>query len=139
MRAIMRLMAASKGAKVTLPSDVAMMPPIHLYRRIKKAHRTYLYEDQRSVGDEYVRSEFERMKDVDNPIHIVGFLSRWQEYLQHLEGDDWKGKKLEVSVLEKLSEQQIEQVCKRRLPYFIYFFICKRTQKETKKCDYKKY
>ena len=62
------------------------------------------------MGDLYLKDEFRRHKDIDNPIHIIGFLSQWQQYGQMLEGDDWKGQKMDTELLEKLSDQQIGQV-----------------------------
>ena len=40
----------------------------------------------------------------------MGFLSQWQEYGQKLEGDDWRGEKLDVGLLERMSDQQIAQM-----------------------------
>lgn len=62
------------------------------------------------MGDLYLKDEFRRHKDIDNPIHIVGFLSQWQQYGQMLEGDDWKGQKMDTELLEKMSDQQIGQM-----------------------------
>jgi hypothetical protein len=33
----------------------------------------------RAVGDDYVKAEFKRHKDVDNPAYIVGFLGEWEK------------------------------------------------------------
>lgn len=55
------------------------------------------------LGDEYVKAEFRLHKEIDNPVHIVGFLTEWQLYAQQLEGGDWAGRGLEREKLEKMS------------------------------------
>ena len=57
-----------------------------------------------------MKAEFRRHRDIDNPLHIVGFLTQWQEYGQKLEGDSWKGEKLDMTLLDKMSDQQIGQM-----------------------------
>jgi hypothetical protein len=53
-----------------------LLAPIKLYREILKSHRN-LPAAMRAMGDDYVKSEFKRHKDIDNPAHIVGFVSQW--------------------------------------------------------------
>jgi len=55
-----------------------VMAPIPLYRRLLRAHRKYLPLAARALGDDYVKAEFHRTKDTDNPVYIIGFLTRWQ-------------------------------------------------------------
>ena len=55
------------------PTPLALLPPIPLYRRLLRAHRTKLPRDMRLLGDEYVKNEFRAHRDVENPIHIVSF------------------------------------------------------------------
>lgn len=62
------------------------------------------------MGDLYLKAEFRRHKDVENPIHIIGFLTQWQQYGQQLEGDEWRGQKFDTSLLDKMSDQQIGQM-----------------------------
>ena len=88
----------------------ALLPPIPLYRRLLRTHRTKLGPEQRIFGDTYLKAEFRRHKDIDNPLHIVGFLTKWQEYGQKLEGDDWKGDILDKATVDKMSDQQIGQL-----------------------------
>ena len=57
----------------------------------------------RVLGDEYVKSEFRSHKNVENPIHIVGFLNEWQRYAQEVEGDSWHGTKLDTDKIDKMS------------------------------------
>ncbi len=49
----------------------ALLPPIPLYRRLLRAHRTHLPAEMRLLGDEYIKAEFRAHRDVDNPAHIV--------------------------------------------------------------------
>lgn len=62
------------------------------------------------MGDKYVMSEFRAHRDIDNPVHIVGFLSEWQRYAQSIEGDAWKGEKMDKSKIDKMSDQQLGQL-----------------------------
>ncbi|QKX58855.1 uncharacterized protein TRUGW13939_05983 [Talaromyces rugulosus] len=113
MRVFSRLLAApvSIGSKASLNTEpLALLPPIPLYRRILRAHRKKLPSEMRLLGDEYVKSEFRAHRSSDNPIHIVGFLTEWQLYAQEIEGDTWKGKKLDKSKVEKMNDQQIGQL-----------------------------
>ncbi|KAL8736795.1 MAG: hypothetical protein Q9166_000161 [cf. Caloplaca sp. 2 TL-2023] len=64
----------------------------------------------RVLGDEYVKSEFRAHRNVENPIHIVGFLNEWQRYSQQLEGDSWRGEKLDTEKIDKMSDQQLGQL-----------------------------
>lgn len=54
-----------------------LLAPLTLYRHILRAHRC-LPAAMRSMGDDYVKSEFRRHQKIDNPAHIVGFISEWQ-------------------------------------------------------------
>ncbi|KAF8978769.1 acetate non-utilizing protein 9 [Entomortierella lignicola] len=67
-----------------MASQKALIPPLTLYRQILRAHRVHLPPQFRILGDGYVKAEFHRHKDVDNPLYIVGFLEQWQEYLDHV-------------------------------------------------------
>lgn len=50
--------------------------------------------------------EFRLHKDVTNPAHIIGFLSQWKTYLDHMPnregGEFYRGKKLDPTVFEKV-------------------------------------
>jgi Complex1_LYR-like len=92
------------------PVPLAILPPIPLYRRLLRIHRKKLRPEERIFGDSYVKAEFRRHKDIENPLHIIGFLTQWQQYGQQLEGDEWKGQKLDVELLDKMSDQQIGQM-----------------------------
>ncbi|KAI5292634.1 acetate non-utilizing protein 9 [Ascosphaera acerosa] len=92
------------------PLSSALLPPLQLYRRILRTHRRKLPAEMRLLGDQYVRSEFRLHKSIDNPVHIVGFLTEWQVYAQKLEGDTWRDEKIDEGFLEHLSDQQIGQL-----------------------------
>lgn len=113
MRASRRLLANPIN-NVTNPmrssQPLAILPPIPLYRRLLRTHRKRLGPEERLFGDEYVKAEFRRHKDIDNPLHIIGFLTQWQLYAQKLEGDDWKGEKLDKELVDKMSDQQVGQL-----------------------------
>lgn len=97
--------AASHHAK----TKEALLPPLMLYRRILRAHRM-LPEIQRSVGDKYVKNEFKLHKSTDNPLHIVGFLTSWQDYLHMITNGEWQEGTLSKSALDKMSPQQVGQL-----------------------------
>ncbi|KAI1002223.1 putative ATP-dependent RNA helicase [Podosphaera aphanis] len=59
----------------------------------------------RLLGDEYVKSEFRAHQKIENPMHIIGFLTEWQMYAQKLEGDEWIGERMDPAKIEKMSEQ----------------------------------
>ena len=89
---------------------LALLPPIPLYRRLLRIHRKRLGPEERVFGDTYLKAEFRRHRDTENPLHIVGFLTEWQQYGQQLEGENWKEQKIDSAVLDKLSDQQVGQM-----------------------------
>ncbi|BGP27956.1 hypothetical protein JCM10295v2_006943 [Rhodotorula toruloides] len=122
-RASFRLLAVSiQGLSPFQTSELAkeLLPPLILYRRLLRVHRKVLPPELRIMGDDYVKSEFRRTRSTDNPLHVVGFLSEWKKYLDHHEalasGADSEelekqvGQKLDPSVLETLSADQIGQL-----------------------------
>ncbi|OBT73887.1 hypothetical protein VF21_08270 [Pseudogymnoascus sp. 05NY08] len=88
----------------------ALLPPIPLYRRLLRAHRRCLPREMRVLGDEYVKGEFRAHREVENPMHIIGFLTEWQLYAQKLEGSSWQGEVLDKAKIDKMSDQQIGQL-----------------------------
>ncbi|CAG9939441.1 unnamed protein product [Clonostachys rosea f. rosea IK726] len=111
--------AAEQAGNSLRPRPLALLPPIFLYRRILRAHRKHLPADMRVLGDEYVKAEFRAHRKVDNPAHLaspelplpyIGFLSEWQLYAQKIEGDSWKGQKIDETKLAKMSDEQIQQL-----------------------------
>jgi Complex1_LYR-like len=72
------LAQVSPTALKPIPENVRILAPLQLYRRLLRSHRKYLPPAPRALGDGYVKAEFRRTKDVDNPVHIIGFLTQWQ-------------------------------------------------------------
>lgn len=114
MRVFARLLAtpSSVGTQSSglRPVPSALLPPIPLYRRILRAHRKHLPNQMRVLGDEYIKSEFRAHRKVENPVHIIGFLSEWQMYVQQIEGDNWRGEKMDKGKIDKMSDQQLGQM-----------------------------
>ena len=111
MRPALRLLATpSRITSGSKPEPMALLPPILLYRRLLRAHRKHLPAEMRVLGDQYVKSEFKAHQKIDNPVHIVGFLTEWQSYTQMIEGDAWKGEKMDRAKVEKMSDEQIAQM-----------------------------
>ncbi|KAK8140509.1 ACN9 family domain-containing protein [Apiospora sp. TS-2023a] len=105
--------AASAGgaANALRPAPMmALLPPIPLYRRLLRAHRKHLPSEMRVLGDLYIKAEFRAHRNVDNPAHMIGFLTEWQLYAQKVEGEAWKGEKIDQAKVEKMSDQQIGQM-----------------------------
>ncbi|OJJ48002.1 hypothetical protein ASPZODRAFT_64524 [Penicilliopsis zonata CBS 506.65] len=110
MRISPRLLASPSAIKSTLQSPLPLLPPLPLYRRILRVHRKKLDPESRTLGDLYVKSEFRAHKNVENPLHIIGFLTEWQLYAQQLEQESWVGEKLDRAKLDKMSDQQLGQL-----------------------------
>lgn len=91
------------------PPKNPLLQPLHLYRLILRTHRS-LPAELRTIGDPYVKSEFRLHKSTENPIHIVGFLSEWQKYVQDMAGSGWKGVKIDKEKIDKMSEEQVGQL-----------------------------
>lgn len=91
------------------PLKNPLLQPLVLYRLILRTHRSLPLE-LRTIGDPYVKSEFKLHKDTENPIHIVGFLSEWQKYVQDLKGSGWRGVKIDKEKIDKMSEAQLGQL-----------------------------
>lgn len=83
-----------------------LLPPIPLYRALLRAHRN-LPPEMRSLGDDYVKSEFRRHQKIDNPLQIVGFCSQWKMYLDSLRMDQFspdgsRGQPLDPKLIDKV-------------------------------------
>ncbi|KAK1832915.1 ACN9-domain-containing protein [Podospora conica] len=64
----------------------------------------------RVLGDEYVKHEFRAHRGVENPVHLVGFLTEWQLYAQKIEGEAWQGERLDEGKVAKMSDEQLGQL-----------------------------
>ncbi|CCE63459.1 hypothetical protein TPHA_0E03700 [Tetrapisispora phaffii CBS 4417] len=100
------LLQAARKAKTAVQP---LLPPLQLYRRILREHR-HLPPLQRELGDQYVKNEFKLHKNTDNPLHIVGFLTSWQDYLHTITKGEWEEERVSAQVLEKLSSDQVVQL-----------------------------
>ncbi|KAJ7661128.1 ACN9-domain-containing protein [Mycena rosella] len=115
MRASLLRLAESLSSKPLnlTEASAALLPPKPLYRRILRAHRT-LAPDLRFMGDGYVKAEFRRHQTATNPVHVIGFLSQWKMYLDSIpvgpEAKEFRGKRLDATVYEKMSPEQIGQL-----------------------------
>ncbi|KAG2017545.1 acetate non-utilizing protein 9 [Coprinopsis cinerea AmutBmut pab1-1] len=116
MRASVLRLAESVSRRPINPRDATatLLPPIPLYRRILRVHRN-LPPEMRSLGDVYVKSEFRRHQKVTNSGHLLGFLSQWKRYLDEMpkgreEAAGYRGKRLDPTVFEKLTEEQLGQL-----------------------------
>lgn len=87
-----------------------LLPPLALYKSILRAHVHKLPVEIRSLGDQYVKAEFKAHKNIDNPLHIVGFLTQWQDYLKSIDGGKWMDGKLSQQELDKMSPEQVGQL-----------------------------
>ncbi|TID14190.1 ACN9-domain-containing protein [Venturia nashicola] len=108
MRVFSRLLAttsAGPGRHVPL----SLLPPIPLYRRLLRAQRK-LPGELRVLGDQYIKSEFRAHRDVENPLHIVGFLTQWQLFAQKIEGAAWNEDAIDQATFEKMSDDQKVQL-----------------------------
>ncbi|KAI0136682.1 hypothetical protein BJ170DRAFT_602740 [Xylariales sp. AK1849] len=111
MRPSARLLAtAATTTNNGLRPALALLPPIPLYRRLFRAHRRHLPSEMRLLGDEYIKAEFRAHRDIDNPAHLIGFLTEWQLYAQKIEGDAWEGERIDQGKIDKLSDQQMGQL-----------------------------
>jgi hypothetical protein len=56
-------------------------PILTLYRNILRTHKKKLAFDMRSLGDEYVRSEFKSMKKAKKEEHVTKYVILYDEFL----------------------------------------------------------
>ena len=55
-----------------------------LYRGILRAHKRYLPQEMKGLGDSYVKSEFNMFKKVTDDDQLKQFFSEWNHYLDQL-------------------------------------------------------
>jgi hypothetical protein len=99
------------------------MTGIALYRRILRLHRG-LPSAQRSLGDDYVQSEFRRHQTINDAKYLLPFFAEWQRYAETLaeqlqnrpkqqelhQPEKRIGKQLTLNELDRFSEEQIGQL-----------------------------
>ncbi|THV01063.1 ACN9-domain-containing protein [Dendrothele bispora CBS 962.96] len=113
-RSLLRLAESVTSRPLKLQeSKGSLLPPIPLYRRLLRAHR-HLIPEMRLLGDDYVKAEFRRHREVTNAAQVIGFLSQWQAYLNQMPkgagGEEFRGKKLDPIMYEKMSTEQLGQL-----------------------------
>ncbi|CCH58304.1 hypothetical protein TBLA_0A05110 [Henningerozyma blattae CBS 6284] len=108
MKGTRQLLMATRRS-VNRPPRQLLLPPLQLYRRILREHKN-LPQLQRELGNQYLKNEFRLHKDIENPLHIVGFLTSWQDYLSTISNGSWDSEKMTSAVLEKMSPEQITQL-----------------------------
>lgn len=107
MRAsLVKLVRARRPERALEP----LLPPLLLYKAILRAHIYKLPAELRPLGDQYVKAEFKAHQKTDNPLHIVGFLTQWQDYLRSIDGGSWSKGKLSKDELDKMSPEQVGQL-----------------------------
>lgn len=114
----------------TIPHRLLTIPS--LYRRLLRVHRKLSIE-MRSLGDDYVKAEFRRHRNVDNPLQIVAFLSQWKLYLDGLELDQGghNGRRLDPDTFEKVRPtgdifSALHDVADSPRPFFRAHRLCPR-------------
>lgn len=109
-------MDTSGSASVLQAAKSKLLPPLPLYRHLLRTHRKLPIE-MKSLGDAYVKSEFQRHKQADNPVHIMGFLLEWNRYLDQLQfqlsqdsSSGFRGKRMDDTLFDKMSNEQLGQL-----------------------------
>ena len=94
------------------PMTTPLITPLRLFKQILKQHNKQFRNepDMKKLGDEYVKLEFKRHADIENPLYIVGFLTKWQDYLYQLSNGEWQEGSLSEEMLNKMSSEQIGQI-----------------------------
>ncbi|XBW37362.1 hypothetical protein QEN19_002942 [Hanseniaspora menglaensis] len=94
-------------------SSKPLVHPLKLYRDILREHNKQFKLSNpmfKKLGDEYVKLEFKRHSVIDNPLHIVGFITKWQDYLFTISNGEWKNGTLSEDMLNKMSKEQVGQL-----------------------------
>ncbi len=97
---------------------------VNLYRHILKLHRL-LPSEMRTIGDNYVKTEFKLNKKVTEPKILEIFYKEWAQYsetLLHQVNEDFKtnsiekplGAKLELKRLSEFNDDQLYNLMELR-------------------------
>ncbi|CCJ29127.1 unnamed protein product [Pneumocystis jirovecii] len=70
----------------------------------------YLPPDARFLGNKYVQQEFRLHRNIKNPLHLIGFIDSWKDYLKGIENYAWKEYKIESVKVGKMSDEQLYQL-----------------------------
>jgi hypothetical protein len=85
---------------------------VGLYRTILRLHRSRLPAMERTLGDQYVKSEFRLHKDA-KPEFVDNFVVEWTKYATMLEGVPAGGKvgaDLDPVAVEEMTDEQRMQL-----------------------------
>mmetsp|Transcript_13085 Transcript_13085/g.26120 ORF Transcript_13085/g.26120 Transcript_13085/m.26120 type:complete len:130 (+) Transcript_13085:76-465(+) len=99
-----------------LMSTYSRSQVLSLYRSILRLHARELPAEMRSLGDSYVRSEFQLHKSVTDASGLAGFFRGWEDYRRQMAegarkaaaGEGTLGKNLPGDA--KLSDEQMEKL-----------------------------
>lgn len=75
------------------------------------------FPDVRPKVASIARAEFRNHQKVDNPLHIMGFLSQWKVYLDELPTDPsqpFTGRRLDPTMLEKVRDTHMRGIRPRK-------------------------
>ena len=82
------------------------MRALKLYRLILKEHRNKLPREMRTLGDTYVRAEFQQHKTAQ-PEQLKMFFTAWENYLELLKRQEGTyGRALDEDTASKLNDDQ---------------------------------
>lgn len=87
-----------------------------------------------STGNLTSFTEFRRHQRIDNPLHIIGFLSQWKLYLDELPSsptDAFRGRKLDPTLLEKV---QVEDMLCQEHADLMHIWNCRCRQNKLASC-----
>lgn len=88
---------------------------INLYRSILRAHRQKFPSDLRTLGNAYVRNEFQLHKKVTSQDHLKQFFNAWENYVVQLENKAGSfGRDLDKTEKDNLSADQKEKLTQIR-------------------------
>ena len=75
-----------------------------LYRSILRAHKRYLPQEMKGLGDSYVKSEFNMFKKVTDEAQLKEFYSEWKQYLDQLMQTARRKESISAGSLESSSD-----------------------------------
>lgn len=86
---------------------------VRLYRSVLRAHKNYLPQELKGLGDTYARDEFRRHKNA-KPEFMKGFFHEWNSYLKQLQDlpptSSTVGKDLDPAIVATMTDEQRAQL-----------------------------
>ena len=88
-----------------------MYPTLSLYRRILRAHEHFLPQEQRELGDAYVKTEFRLHRGASSEF-LAQFERQWRDYLTLVTKSSHEslGRELTPTEVAALSDEQKVQL-----------------------------